>query len=217
VSLPPGPPGRSDGISISPFRRDGWLTEGGEPTLVRVAGAAAEVLVTLYWPASDGFTAPSLRLTRWADEAARRPSGTTAVSPPREVPEIIVHIGGIGDVGGRIGAWIGTRGGGGAIEGFGLTPRHGISHEDFAVRAILGRDWVSPWLPGGQFCGSRGLALPLRGFGLRLGPPAAMRHDFQVVARFIDGTEVAAEGAEVVCASPDMAPLEAFRVRIRAK
>ena len=137
--------------------------------------------------------------------------------PSTEVPEIVAHIEGIGDVGGGIGEWIGIRGSGRAIEGFSLTPRAGIATEEFEIRAVLGRDWMSPWLPGGRFRGSRGLALPMRGFCLRPRRTAAMRHDLRVLARFSDGTEVAPEGADVVCAAPGLAPLEAFQITVRPR
>lgn len=65
VALPPNPEARGNAVSISAFRADGWLTRGDEPTLIRVAGKASEVLITLYWSANDGAAAaPALRLTR---------------------------------------------------------------------------------------------------------------------------------------------------------
>jgi hypothetical protein len=206
VSLPPGPADRPEFVSVNPFRADGWLTADGEPTLIRVADRDAEVLVTLYWPATDGAAAgPMLRLTRLNDG-----TGTAA----GEVAEIVAHIGEIGDVSGRIGQWTGTRGSGRAIEGFSQIPQSAISPEDYEIRAILGRDWLSPWLPGGRFRGSRGLALPMRGFCLRLRPSAAIHHHLRILARFIDGAEVEQEGTDVLCASPGLAPLEAFHVTV---
>jgi hypothetical protein len=104
------------------------------------------------------------------------------------------------------------RGSGRAIEGFSLTPRQGISSDDFEIRAVLGRDWLSPWLPGGSFCGSRGLALPLRGFCLRLHAAAAARYDLACFARFVDGSEVGPVGTDRICASANLTALEAFQV-----
>jgi hypothetical protein len=222
VSLPPGPPGRRDIVSVSTLRADGWMTANDEPTLLCVPAGSAEVLVTLYWStAESGGAPPMLQLMRLnADPASSTPAGspstaaTAARSPiiPARAAEIVAHIEGVGDVEGKIGDWIGARGSGRAIEGFSLTPTTGIAAEDFEIRAVLGRDWLSPWLPGGSFCGSRGLALPLRGFCLRLYPQAAARMELAIFARFVDGSEIGPVGSDRICASPNLAALEALRV-----
>jgi hypothetical protein len=141
--------------------------------------------------------------------------GAGVVAP--RVAEVVAHIEGVGDVDGRFGDWVGIRGSGRAIEGFSLNPRQGISPDDFEIRAVLGRDWLSPWLPGGSFCGSRGLALPMRGFCLRLRQAAAMRYDLACFARFVDGSEVGPVGTDRLCAAPSLAPLESFQVALRQR
>jgi len=231
VCLPPGPAGRREAVIINAARGDGWMTLADDPILMRVAAGGAEVLVTQYWSAADpGAAPPQLKLERLNPES----SGGIASGGPGMVPpgspasgapvnplsglaaprtaEIVAHVEGVGDVDGKIGDWVGVRGSGRAIEGFGLTPRQGFSSEDFDIRAVLGRDWLSPWLPGGSFCGSRGLALPLRGFCLRLHPTAAARVDLACFARFVDGSEIGPVGSDRICASPSLAALEAFQI-----
>ena len=116
-----------------------------------------------------------------------------------------------------MGEWIGRRGSGRWIEGFRFGPKAGLTAEDFDCQAVLGRDWLSPWLPGGSYCGSRGLALPLRGFCLRLRPEAAARLTLTITARFVDGTEIGPIAAGQVCASPSFAALEAFQLLLRPR
>jgi hypothetical protein len=122
-----------------------------------------------------------------------------------------------GDVEATLGEWVGGRGSGRWIEGFSLTPRLGVAVEDIECRAVLGRDWLSPWVPGGRFCGSRGLALPLRGFCLRLRSAAAGQYELAYSARFVDGMEIGPVGADRVCAAPSLAALEAFQVMLRPR
>ena len=222
VCLPPAPPGRRETVSISAMRGDGWMTAHDEPVVMRVAAGGGDVLVTQYWSAADPTeSAPALRLVRLNPEGAGEPPPASAVphgpfaAPPPA--EIVAHVEGVGDVDGKLGDWVGMRGSGRAIEGFSLTPRHGIAAEDFEVRAVLGRDWLSPWLPGGSFCGSRGLALPLRGFCLRLHPAAAARFELASVARFVDGSDAGPIPADRICASASMAALEAFQVLLRPR
>lgn len=131
--------------------------------------------------------------------------------------EIVAHVEQVGDVEGAIGDWIGRRGSGRSIEGFELVPRGGLSTADFESRALLGRDWFSPWVPGGRFCGSRGLALPLRGFSVRLRQGAAARYELLVSARFVDGAEIGPIPADSLCAAPSLAPLEAFQLILRPR
>jgi hypothetical protein len=239
LSLPPGPAGRREAVSISMFRSDGWSSVGDEPALLRVLPGGAEVLVTLYWNVSDGgASAPSLRLVRLnpdgavtgvSDTVSGAPYGGTPGSTVRDGfpglsggpspsrAEMVAHIEGLGDVEGKVGDWIGMRGSGRAIEGFSLTPRLGLTPDDFEIRAVLGRDWLSPWLPGGSFCGSRGLALPLRGFCLQLHPVAAARTDLACFARFVDGSEVGPVGSDRIIAAPTLAALEALQIVIRPR
>ena len=234
VSLPPGPPGRREAVSISSFRADGWIGMTDEPALLRVLPGGAEVLVTLYWSTGDAGMSPPLRLVRLNPEGALAQmadtmggTGLTGVGreaipgltglPTMSRAEVVAHIEGIGDVDGKIGDWVGMRGSGRAIEGFSLTPRQGITSDEFEIRAVLGRDWLSPWLPGGSFCGSRGLALPLRGFCLRLHPGAAARSDLACFARFVDGSEVGPVGGDRLIAAPSLAALEAFQVMVRPR
>jgi hypothetical protein len=238
VSLPPGPGGRREAVSISTFRSDGWLGMGEEPALLRVLPGGADVLVTLYWSVSDAAASPPLRLVRLnpegaihgpasgpgaADMTGSAGSGGTGrdarlgLTGGLSRAEVVAHIEGVGDVEGSFGEWVGMRGSGRAIEGFGLTPRQGITPEEFEIRAVLGRDWLSPWLPGGSFCGSRGLALPLRGFCLRLHPAAASRAELTSFARFVDGSEVGPVGSDRAIAAPSLAALEAFQVAVRPR
>ena len=83
---------------------------------------------------------------------------------PSADAEVIAHVQRTGDVPAKIGEWIGRRGSQLWIEGFSLAPRNGVTPADIEYQAVLGRGWMSPWIEGGKFCGSRGMALPLLGF-----------------------------------------------------
>src|SRR5579883_3414253 len=48
VSLPPGPGGRPEAVSISTFRPDGWMHGADAAALIRVTNGPAQVLVTVY-------------------------------------------------------------------------------------------------------------------------------------------------------------------------
>ena len=74
--------------------------------------------------------------------------------------DMLAHIQGRGDVGALLGDWLGEKGSKRWIEGFALAPTNEVTPADIEYQAVLGRDWLSPWVEGGQFCGSRGVERP---------------------------------------------------------
>ena len=132
-----------------------------------------------------------------------------------EDADIVAHIQRMGDVAGKIGEWVGTRGSGAWIEGFSLASRDGLKPTDLEYQAVLGRGWLSPWIEGGKFCGSRGMALPLLGLKVRLKGAAARTHECSYSASFVDGSAVGPVAAGEACEAESLAALEAFQIVIR--
>jgi hypothetical protein len=241
LSLPPGTSSRPEAVTISTFRPDGWLNGGGDAALVRVMGGPAHVLVTIYQSplAKDG--APNLQVLRLLEPAAGAPGAAQArgAVPSAHVPaavaapaaalpapagertptlmEMVAHIQGRGDVGAMLGDWLGLKGSKSWIEGFGIAPNKTVTAKDIEYQAVLGRGWLSPWVEGGQFCGSRGMALPLLGLRVRLRGDAAETHDVTYSATFVDGTSVGPVVDGEPCEAESLAALESFVVDVRAK
>jgi len=220
VTLPPGASGRPEAISISTFRQDGWLN--GTAALVRVADGPAQVLVTIYQSPRQGpETAPRLqvlRLSGAAGPAAAQPGAPAlGAAASQAEQEIVAHVQRTGDVGGRIGDWIGTRGSRSWIEGFSVQPREGVAPDDIEYQGVLGRGWLSPWVDGGKFCGSRGMALPLLGMKVRLKGAAARQWECRYEATFTDGSAAGPVSAEEACEAESLASLEAFRIELRPR
>jgi hypothetical protein len=220
ISMPPGAAGKADAVSISTFRDDGWLDGHDSAALVRVAKGPAQVLVTVYQaPMATPDTAPRLQVMRLGPEqAAAQVAGAAAqqaVSP--ESVEIVAHVQRTGDVPGKIGDWVGTKGSGHWIEGFSMTPHEDIDAADVEYQAVLGRGWLSPWIEGGKFCGSRGMALPLLGLKVRLKGAAAGTHECSCSASFVDGSSVGPVAGGEACEAESLAALESFQVVIRRR
>jgi hypothetical protein len=224
VSLAPdvmSPPGA---VRITTFREDGWLEGGDGAALVRVSQGPAQVLVTVYQnPGAAPDTAPRVQVLRLsAEPTAGPPSGTPRLQQVRAAvqetePELVAHVQRTGDVGGSFGEWIGVRGSQLWIEGFGIRPRSDIPPGEIEYQAVLGRGWLSPWVSGGKFCGSRGMALPLLGIRLRLTGQAAKTHDCSYTATFVDGTTVGPVPEGEACEAESLAALEAFQVTLRRR
>jgi hypothetical protein len=218
VSLPPGPAGRPDAVSIRTFRDDGFLTGGEAAALIRVAEGPAQVLVTIYQSREAlPEQAPRIQVMRLGDAQGAVANGMArSVAPPADA-EIFAHVQRTGDVAGRLGDWIGARQSRLWVEGFAVSPKETIAPEDIEYQAVLGRGWLSPWVEGGKYCGSRGMALPLLGLKVRLKGNAASTHEVSCHATFVDGSKTGPVPGGESCEAESLAALEAFQVTLRPK
>ncbi len=143
--------------------------------------------------------------------------GGMAAGAPDAAPAVTAHVQRRGDVGGRLGEWIGERGSKLWIEGFAVVAPPELRPEDIEYQGVLGRGWLSPWSQGGQFCGSRRMALPILGIRVRLRGAAAGAFECSYSASFTDGSSVGPVSAGEPCESEALAPLEAFQVTLRKR
>ena len=214
VSPPPG----GSGVRVSTFEADGWIGSQNGAALVRVSPPGGAVLVTTY--CADGTPElPGLQVVRLAGAAPAPASAASSPVPPMAAPvraeagSMVAHIQRRGDVKVPLGTWMGKSGSGQWLEGFMISPASGLAASDIEYQAILGQDWYSPWVEGGQYCGSRGMALPLLGLRVRLKAAVAEAFACRVEASFTDGTRMGpVEDAPLMATT--QAPLEAFRIEI---
>ena len=127
---------------------------------------------------------------------------------------MMAHIQTRGDVGAKFGTWLGERGSQNWVEGFALNAPEGINPADLSYQAVLGRGWLSPWVEAGQYCGSRGMALPLLGLRIRLSGEAAENYEVSCSASFVGGTSAGPVGNDETCEGDTLAPLEAFQITL---
>ncbi len=234
VTLPPGAAHANREVRIATFRDDGWVAGAMDGALIRVPEGPAQILVTVY-QAAGGNDPPRLQVLRLSEvtaagAAAAEPAIAAAPAAAPAVPavpaadaappgpvEISAHVQRRGDVTARIGEWVGDRGSRAWIEGFAIKPEIEITAEDIEYQAVLGRGWLSPWAEGGQFCGSRGMSLPILGLRVRLRGAAAATHECVVAASFVDGTSIGPVANGEACETESLAPLEAFQVALRRR
>lgn len=129
--------------------------------------------------------------------------------------EIVAHVQTRGDVTATLGSWMGITGSKHWIEGFSLSPRALVGTGDIEYQAVLGRGWLSPWAEGGQFCGSRGMSLPILGLRVRLKGEAAERYECVLTASFVDGTKIGPLDNGEPAQAESLAPLEAFLIELK--
>ncbi|WP_029605617.1 hypothetical protein [Kozakia baliensis] len=236
-----------DIVSIKSFDDEGWLSTSNGAALIRVARGPAQILVTIYQAPNSTAEAPRLQVAQLAGPTAQASGGVVAnpaIAVPsapaprtqaqapgnayvgnaaatadgnKAKPEIAAHIQRRGDVLARIGEWMGVPGSQNWIEGFGVAPEKLVPAEDVEYQAVLGKGWLSPWSEGGQYCGSRGMALPILGLRVRLKNASAEKFAVRITATFTDGTRVGPINADVPVETESLAPLEAFLLEILPK
>ncbi|GBR43657.1 hypothetical protein [Neokomagataea thailandica] len=207
-------------VNISTFDEDGWIGGSKGAALVRVLRGPAAVLVTTYQDPNHEVGAPQLQVVQLAGAtevastpvAAEAPASSAAAST--QELEISAHIQRRGDVGGVIGEWMGTPESQSWIEGFAVAPVGNIPATDIEYQAVLGKGWLSPWAEGGQYCGSRGMALPILGLRVRLKNGSAETHEVRLTATFTDGTRLGPVDGSTALEAESLAPLEAFLLEI---
>ncbi|MFT8345419.1 hypothetical protein [Gluconobacter oxydans] len=231
ISRAPGtPPGI---VTVSTFEEDGWIGGSNGAALVRVMRGPAAVLVTTYQEPGSTHAAPRLQVAQLAGPVTSAPAqpapqpaaapAPVAASAAAEVAEtvaekiskdIFAHIQRRGDVTSGIGHWMGVPGSQSWIEGFSVAPEEGIPASDIEYQAVLGKGWLSPWAEGGQYCGSRGMALPILGLRVRLKGKSAETHRIRLTATFTDGTRLGPVDGSEALEAESLAPLEAFLLEI---
>jgi len=209
-------------------RGEQWL-RGPEASLaVRVPEGGLSVMTTAFGSGDRAPSAPSI-VVRSLDEAVSHidaaeaehpvPSPQVLEPPPqteREIrTEISVHIERVGDRVFAGSSWAGTPGGQRRIEGFSIKPLQEIQPSEIEYKALHPGGIETPWVPGPQFCGTRGRSLPLTGLAIRIAPH--VQDQFSVVyqaAFFRSGvTEARSNGAPCL---PKLSgdTLEGINVRI---
>ncbi len=198
----------AEAAGLPPLGGAPGVPQGGapQPQQARPAPAAANAA-----PASPAQPArPAAAAAPQNTPAAAAQSDTDAA----RAAEIVAHVQGRGDVLTKLGEWMGKPDSRAWIEGFAVSPKGAVGPGDVEYQAVLGRGWLSPWAEGGQYCGSRGMSLPILGLRMRLRGEAAERFDCVLEASFVDGTKVGPLDNGEPCQAESMSPLEAFRIQL---
>jgi hypothetical protein len=200
-------------VFVASLTGSSLLPPGAPPAYLRVAGGRAAVLLTTY-KLAGASPPPEIHITlvepmRQPAAPAPEPSADAIASAALT---LLVHVQGHGDLPFAGGTWAGAPDGGGAIEGFAIAAGPDLPAGSLEYQAKLGRDWLSPWMAEGEFCGSRQMALTLLGASIRLRGPAAADFWCRVWGRF-GGVELGPFEDGALCEAGDAA-LTGLRVAV---
>jgi hypothetical protein len=202
VSLGPGV--RSDQVEFieGPSTHGGWLFAPGDLLVAKVTGADVTlVLTSVRAPGGEilSIQVESLnaRVATPLEPAAQKAAAATAavpIEPAGDRPlriQIAAHIRKRGDVSFLDVPWAGRLGSGLWMESFSLRPLEQFTAQDIEYKGLTGTGFETAWLSDEKMCGTKGMALPLIGFAVRLKPGAASAaYDCEYSGYFQSGVTV---------------------------
>lgn len=215
-------PGEQDNtLELARLSGEPWLRRVGDALLLRVHAPQIRLLLTSYNMArAKGATPPKIEIQRLD---APPPIATAAVAAPvdNRAADVIVHVRNRGDIRGHFGEWVGDLTGSLWIEGFTIATPATIEAPNLQYQAVLGKGWTSPWVAAGEYCGTRGLQIPIQGLRLRLDDgsrkdAAKLASKLAVSLRYADGTVQETLPVGTLCALDPLQPVIALRVELIA-
>ncbi len=191
---------------------------GGEALSIKVErlnARAADAMTRSTDPARTGEAPRDAALER---APALLSSDRTLFGPTGDRPlavRICAHIRSRGDMTFDDVPWAGRLGTGLWIESFTVRPFDPLSAADIEYKALTGSGFETPWLSDDKVCGTKGMAVPLVGFALRLKANAAAEYDCEYSGYFQSGVTVGPLLNGAPCRSTVANdPLEGIQIRL---
>ena len=237
-----GPGVRSEQVEFiaGPSTHGAWLFAPGDLLVAKVNDTGATLILTSVRApsgevlsikverldaraAAAAAAAPALQSAPPAAPApaapAKKPSVSVATSPDsaRSLPiQIGAHIRTRGDMRFMDVPWAGRVAPGLWVESFSIRPLERLGAQDVEYKGLTGSGFETPWLSDDKMCGTKGMAVPLVGFAVRLKPgPAATAYDCEYSGYFQSGVTVGPLRNGAPCRSTVANdPLEGLQVRL---
>lgn len=210
-------PGQGDSVDFARLGNADWLREPGDAVLLHVRSEGARVLLTSYKLAAAAQAKPPRMHIQRLDAP---PPAVPAAPAPTPAPvaaaagDLLVHVAGLGDRRGAFGDWLGEEGEGRWLEGVLIEPPEGLPAEALEYQVVLGKGWTSPWSAAGEYCGSRGMTLPVQGLRVALRGEAARQFSVRCEARTVTGAMLGPVGEGELCGLEEPEALAAIRVTV---
>ena len=219
-----GPGVRSDQVEFTagPSTHGAWLFNKGDVLVTRINGTGATLVVnSLRAPGGEVLSIKVERLdaraeaTATAAPAASAPEKTSSDAAALPV-RIAAHIRTRGDMSFIDVPWAGRVAAGLWIESFSVRPLERFAAQDIEYKGLTGSGFETPWLSDEKMCGTKGLAVPLVGFAVRLKPsPATAAYDCEYSGYFQSGATVGPLRNGAPCRSTVANdPLEGLQIRL---
>jgi len=225
VGLGPGVRPEQVEFIAGPSTHGAWLFAPGDLLVTKVNQPGATLVMTSV--RAPGGEVLSIRVERLESrtEAADRPPALAAAAvhasgaaeaKPLVPVHIGVHVRSRGDMTFTDAPWAGRVAPGLWIESYSVRPQEGLAGSDLEYKALTGSGFETPWMSDEKMCGTKGMAVPLVGFAVRLKSGAsAAGYDLEYSGYFQSGVTVGPLRNGAPCRSTVANdPLEGIQVRL---
>ena len=230
VGLGPGVRPEQVEFMAGPSTHGAWLFAPGDLLVTRITGGGATlILSSLRAPGGEVLSIKVERLDARAEgsagvsptgvktpTAASASQATAAVANGALPLHIAAHVRTRGDMTFRDVPWAGRVAPGLWIESFAVRPLEHFGVQDIEYKGLTGTGFETPWLSDEKMCGTKGMAVPLVGFAVRLKPSAAAAaFDCEYSGYFQSGVTVGPLRNGAPCRSTVANdPLEGIQLRV---
>jgi GT2 family glycosyltransferase len=229
VGLGPGVKSTQVQFMEGPATQGTWLFAATDQLVARIAaGGVMLILTSVRGPGGEalsikverldvrtevlGTASPPAAVAR-VQSGAVPGSGAAGTSLPMQIG---AHIRSRGDMVFTDVPWAGRVAPGLWIESFAVRPLQQFGAADVEYKGLTGSGFETPWLSDDQMCGTKGMAVPLVGFALRLKPsPRSRAYDCEYSGYFQSGLTVGPLRNGAPCRSTVANdPLEGMQIRL---
>jgi GT2 family glycosyltransferase len=231
VGLGPGVPSGYVEFMEGSSTHGAWLFAATDLLVAKIHTAGATlILTTVRGPGGESLSIKIERLNARVTAAAPRaaatldpPPGGASRSPlfgsagEQSLPvSISAHVRTRGDMLFRDVPWAGRVGPGLWIESFSVQPAEPFGSNDIEYKALTASGFETPWLSENKMCGTKGMAVPLVGFAMRLkASHATIGYDCEYSGYFQSGVTVGPMRNGAPCRSTVANdPLEGIQIRL---
>ena len=227
VGLGPGVRPQDVEFVAGPNTHGAWLFTHGDLLVTKINGAGATLIMTsLRAPGGDVLSIKVEKLENRVEGSAgaeiaatpkRHEEPSQAESDDQIVPlQVAAHIRARGDMTFTDAPWAGRVAPGLWIESFAVRPMHRLKPSDVEYKGLTGSGFETPWLTDEKMCGTKGMAVPLVGFAVRVKPSAATAdYDCEYSGYFQSGATIGPLRNGAPCRSTVANdPLEGIQVRL---
>jgi GT2 family glycosyltransferase len=226
-----GPGVRPEDVEFveGPNTNGAWLFTQGDLLVTKVKGQGATLVMTsVRAPGGDVLSIKVEKLESRADAPSVADASARALSEDSAAPvtrplddqilplHVSAHVRARGDMTFTDVPWAGRVAPGLWIESYSVRPLHRLKPSDIEYKGLTGSGFETPWLTDEKMCGTKGMAVPLVGFAVRLKPSAATAdYDCEYSGYFQSGATVGPLRNGAPCRSTVANdPLEGIQIRL---
>ena len=190
---------------------DRWLSRSRDMIVARISGGSASVMLTsLRSPTSPvlGINIQRVDTDLASPDAYLQPTPREEIETPGVFPaQIVAHIHRLGDVP-FVDGWAGCIGDRLWIEAFAIMSAGQVPPDSIEYCGVTADGLQTPWIGNRMLCGSRGRAVPMMGYAIRLKPEAAEKYDCTYTGQFVSGKVLGPfKNGDLCCSDQPLDPL----------